>query len=68
MYGACGIPAHHFHTFTLAGAVFSSYKPLTFPTRHPLLPTQTVQQSLEVAQEACNDLDLRATQVGWGCD
>jgi len=25
---------------------------------------QTVQQSLEVAQEACNDLDLRATQVG----
>lgn len=27
-------------------------------------PPQTVQQSLEVAQEACNDLDLRATQVG----
>lgn len=29
----------------------------------PLAPLQTTQQSLEVAQEACNDLDLKATQA-----
>lgn len=28
-----------------------------------LLPLQTAQQSLEVAQEACNDLDLRAASA-----
>ena len=27
------------------------------------MPLQTTQQSLEVAQEACNDLDMRATQA-----
>lgn len=29
----------------------------------PSLPLQTTQQSLEVAQEACNELDLRASQA-----
>lgn len=34
-------------------------RPATMPTTLPR-PLQTAQQSLEVAQDACNDLDLRA--------
>ncbi len=58
--------AHHFQTHNRVAQQAASLCCFENPLgSHPTsLLLQTVQQSLEVAQEACNDLDLRATQVG----